>query len=184
MGPQLAFASPKSLFGIEQAAHQATVGLMAWAYSMRPFAMRYVTAAFKWRFLAKVRAQFSHPAPVATGHSASFTSQATLQKPVERSHNSPLQLTLADQWTKISSVLVRSVEGASAIKDMQSAATQQLDLAQYGLSTLIDELAAVMAMPGVTSSRRISSASVHAFGGSVGSAEAVFSANRTRALAA
>jgi hypothetical protein len=73
-------------------------------------------------------------------------------------------MTPADQWSKITSVLVRSVEGASSVKDMQSAATQQLDLAQYGLSTLIDELAAVMTVPGASSSRRPNSAVLHNIG--------------------
>lgn len=74
----------------------------------------------------------------------------------------PRQLALAEQWSKIAAVLVSSVEGAQAATEMQSAATQKIDLAQYGLITLVDELSAVMTMPG--RSRR--SATVHAFGAS------------------
>lgn len=70
-------------------------------------------------------------------------------------------MTLADQWSKVSAVLARSVDGARIATDMQSAATQQLDLAQYGLITLVDELSAVMSIPG----RRSRSATVHAFNG-------------------
>lgn len=70
-------------------------------------------------------------------------------------------MTLADQWSKVTAVLSQSVDGARIATEMQSAATQQLDLAQYGLITLVDELAAVMAIPG----RRSRSATVHALNG-------------------
>lgn len=70
-------------------------------------------------------------------------------------------MTLTEQWSKISSILVSAVDGARVATDMQCAATQQLDLAQYGLITLVDELSAVMALPG----RRSRTATVHAFGG-------------------
>ena len=70
-------------------------------------------------------------------------------------------MTLAEQWSKISAILERSVDGARVATDKQSAATQQLDLAQYGLITLVDELSAVMALPG----RRSRTATVHAFSG-------------------
>lgn len=74
-----------------------------------------------------------------------------------------LPMTLTDQWSKVSAVLVRSVDGARLATEMQSAATQQLDLAQYGLLTLVDELSAVMTIPG----RRSRSATVHTFNGTL-----------------
>lgn len=73
----------------------------------------------------------------------------------------PRQMSVADQWSKISTVLVRSVDSARCASEMQIAATQQLDLAQYGLLTLVDELSSVMTIPG----RRSRSATVHAFNG-------------------
>ncbi|MFN0218798.1 MAG: hypothetical protein ACKVP4_08310 [Hyphomicrobium sp.] len=49
-----------------------------------------------------------------------------------------------------------AIRGAEEANRRQTAATQQLDLAQYALYTLGDELAAVMAIPG-----RREPASVH-----------------------
>lgn len=72
-------------------------------------------------------------------------------------------MSLADQWSKVSSILLQSVDGARIATEMQSAATQQLDLAQYGLITLVDELSAVMTIPG----RRSRGATVHAFNGAL-----------------
>lgn len=69
-------------------------------------------------------------------------------------------LTVADQWSKLSQILNASIGGAVAAHDMQSAATRQLDLAQYGLTTLVDELSAVMALPG----RRSRPATLHQLG--------------------
>jgi len=74
----------------------------------------------------------------------------------------PRPLALADHWSKVTSILSSAVDGARVATEMQSAATQQLDLAQYGLITLVDELSTVMTIPG--RSRR--SATVHAFGAS------------------
>ncbi|MEQ1653677.1 MAG: hypothetical protein ABL897_14410 [Hyphomicrobium sp.] len=70
------------------------------------------------------------------------------------------RLTVVDQWSKLSSILNASIGGAVAAHDMQSAATRQLDLAQYGLTTLVDELSAVMSIPG----RRSRSATLHQLG--------------------
>ncbi|MEQ1669701.1 MAG: hypothetical protein ABL893_02470 [Hyphomicrobium sp.] len=70
------------------------------------------------------------------------------------------RLSLADQWTKLSGVLNASVANAAAAQSMQQAATRQLDLAQYGLTTLVDELSAVMTVPG--RSRR--NATLHTLG--------------------
>lgn len=76
-------------------------------------------------------------------------------------------MSLADQWSRVTSVLVQSVDAARVATEMQSAATQQLDLAQYGLITLMDELSGVMTIPG----RRTRSATVHAFNSAVENAE-------------
>jgi hypothetical protein len=57
-------------------------------------------------------------------------------------------LTLADQWAKLSGILTGAVKQAENARHLQKAATQQLDLAQYALSTLVDELSAVMSVEG------------------------------------
>lgn len=93
----------------------------------------------------------------------------------------PLRLTLTDQWISLSAILAKAVDGAIAAQDLQVAATQQLDLAQYGLSTLVDELAAVMPMPG----RRDGGATLHLFAnGSESAADAGSASRRGQALAA
>ncbi len=57
-------------------------------------------------------------------------------------------LSNSDQWAKLSGVLTVAIACADDACRRQIAATQQLDLAQYALSTLADELAAVMTLPG------------------------------------
>jgi hypothetical protein len=83
------------------------------------------------------------------------------QSPVSNSASpSPVRLTLAAQWARLSGVVSEAIGAARTAEQMQFAATQQLDLAQYALSTLVDELAAVMTIPG----RRDQKATVHVFG--------------------
>ena len=67
------------------------------------------------------------------------------------------RLSVAEQWLLLSGVVSSAIRSAHSASQLQVAATQQLDLAQYGLSTMVDELAAVMALPG----RRDKKASVH-----------------------
>ncbi len=57
-------------------------------------------------------------------------------------------LSSTDQWAKLSGVLTSAIARADDACRRQVAATQQLDLAQYALSTLADELSAVMSLPG------------------------------------
>ncbi len=68
----------------------------------------------------------------------------------------PAALTANDQWSRVSGVLTNAIAGAREAGQLQSAATRQLDLAQYALYTLRDELSAVMSVPG-----RREPASVH-----------------------
>lgn len=58
------------------------------------------------------------------------------------------RISLADQWQSLSGTLTQAIGRAEQAHVLQSAATRQLDLAQYGLSTLMDELSAVMTVPG------------------------------------
>ena len=69
------------------------------------------------------------------------------------------RLTVEKQWGRLSAVVTDSIGSANNAGKLQSAATQQLDLAQYALSTLVDELAAVMTVPG----RRENKGTVHVF---------------------
>ncbi len=65
------------------------------------------------------------------------------------SSNAPSpRLTTAQQWSALVGVLDGAITGATDARRRQSAATQQLDLAQYALFKLGDELAAVMSIPG------------------------------------
>ena len=68
------------------------------------------------------------------------------------------RITLAGQWQALSGTLSQAIGRAEQAHVLQAAATRQLDLAQYGLSTLMDELSAVMIVPG-----RRESAMVHRF---------------------
>lgn len=57
------------------------------------------------------------------------------------------QLTVGAQWEKVTGVLNRARDHADTAAALQVRATSQLDLAQYGLITLRDELSAVMSLP-------------------------------------
>lgn len=120
------------------------------------FAARLQASALKFaRQLTTVLAKRSYGLTTVAADTAAIAPLQTTMREASR------PMTLADQWSKVSAVLARSVDGARIATDMQSAATQQLDLAQYGLITLVDELSAVMSIPG----RRSRSATVHAFNG-------------------
>jgi len=57
-------------------------------------------------------------------------------------------MTLAEQWNRLATVIKTAVSRADEATRCQAAAAMQLDLAQYGLTTLVDELSAVMDMQG------------------------------------
>jgi hypothetical protein len=108
-------------------------------------------------------------------------SQGSAQTSVAKRSVNSVRLTGADQWLALSSVLTRAVVGAEEAGRLQKAATQQLDLAQYGISTLVDELAGVMTMTG----RRDRLATLYVLGaGSNGAASLGGSAVSGQALAA
>jgi hypothetical protein len=50
----------------------------------------------------------------------------------------------AKHWTKVSAVIEGAAQSSRMVCDLQSAATQQLELAEYALDRLMDELSAVM----------------------------------------
>jgi hypothetical protein len=76
-------------------------------------------------------------------HSAPIPALVVAGAPVEAA-----RLSGSDQWSRLCAVISNAAEGAKAAAELQSTATRKLDLAQYGLSTLMDELSAVMAVPG------------------------------------
>lgn len=70
----------------------------------------------------------------------------------------PVRISLAAQWQRLTDTLTQSIDRAEQAQQLQAAATRQLDLAQYAMTTLMDELSAVMTVPG-----RRASAVVHRF---------------------
>jgi hypothetical protein len=60
----------------------------------------------------------------------------------------PRRITLAEQWAKLTAIIKGAASRAEEATRCHSAAALQLDLAQYGLTTLVDELSAVMDMQG------------------------------------
>jgi len=71
----------------------------------------------------------------------------------------PRRLTIADQWAFLSSIIKDAVSRADSAVQCHVSATLQLDLAQYGLISLVDELSAVMNVGG-----RAKRATVHVLG--------------------
>lgn len=84
----------------------------------------------------------------------------------------PPRLTVSQQWARLTGVLQSAISSAGEAKRRQTAAHQQLDLAQYALYTLGDELSGVMTIPG-----RREPASVHVL-------EAPAALTKSKALAA
>jgi hypothetical protein len=72
----------------------------------------------------------------------------------------PRRMTLADQWAYLTDIIMGAASRAEEATRCHVSATQQLDLAQYALCSMIDELSAVMDMGGRVRRR----ASVHVFG--------------------
>jgi hypothetical protein len=60
----------------------------------------------------------------------------------------PRRLTISEQWDRISGIIVGAASRAEEATRCHASATQQLDLAQYALTSLVDELSAVMDLGG------------------------------------
>jgi hypothetical protein len=56
----------------------------------------------------------------------------------------PLRLSLAEQWAKVSAIVLGASAKADEASKCHSSAAMQLDLAQYGLTSLLAELTIVM----------------------------------------
>lgn len=71
----------------------------------------------------------------------------------------PPRLTISEQWGRISGIITGAASRAEEATRCHASATLQLDLAQYALTSLVDELAAVMDVGG-----RRRRATVHVLG--------------------
>jgi len=71
----------------------------------------------------------------------------------------PRRLSLAEQWSQISGIVMGAASRAEEATRCHASATLQLDLAQYALTSLVDELSAVMDVGG-----RCRRATVHVLG--------------------
>ena len=71
----------------------------------------------------------------------------------------PRRLSIADQWSHLSGIVMGAAARAEEATRCHASATLQLDLAQYALTSLVDELSAVMDMGG-----RRRRATVHVLG--------------------
>jgi hypothetical protein len=108
-------------------------------------------------------------------------SKGSARMSVAKRSETSVRLSGADQWLALSRVLTSAVVGAEEAGRLQKAATQQLDLAQYGISTLVDELTGVMTMAG----RRDRLATLYVLGAGVsGAASQASYPGSGRALAA
>jgi hypothetical protein len=71
----------------------------------------------------------------------------------------PRRLTITDQWNYLSDIIMGAASRAEEAARCHASATLQLDLAQYALTSLVDELSGVMEMGG-----RRRRATVHVLG--------------------
>jgi hypothetical protein len=69
-------------------------------------------------------------------------------KPV-RTRSMPKEISFTDQWQRLTGIVQSAVVKADGAADLHNSAAQQLDLAQYALSTMLDELSAVMKISGL-----------------------------------
>jgi hypothetical protein len=60
----------------------------------------------------------------------------------------PRRLTISEQWSHISGIITGAASRAEEATRCHASATLQLDLAQYALTSLVDELSAVMDVGG------------------------------------
>ncbi len=93
------------------------------------------------KFLRRALARVAGKPPLeamAAAETAPFRSAAV----------TPKRIGPAAQWARLNEVIGSAVASATSATQKQATATQKLDLAQYGLLTLMDDLAAVMTVPG------------------------------------
>jgi hypothetical protein len=69
-------------------------------------------------------------------------------KPFSTANIEPRRLTLAEQWAALSDIIKGAFFSAEEATRCHKSAALQLDLAQYALTSLVDELSAVMDVGG------------------------------------
>jgi hypothetical protein len=67
---------------------------------------------------------------------------------IETAYMEPRRLTLAEQWNSLSDIIKGAASRAEEATRCHTSAAMQLDLAQYALTSLVDELSAVMDLGG------------------------------------
>jgi hypothetical protein len=105
--------------------------------------MRNKTTILSGRGLDAVLRAITHFRGVAFFDSVAGSGESQIFPYIE-----PRRMTLAEQWNRLAAVIKTTVSCADEATRCQAAAAMQLDLAQYGLTTLIDELSVVMDMQG------------------------------------
>ena len=73
---------------------------------------------------------------------------ASFERSAAASHGEARRLTLAEQWERLADIIKGAVKSAEEAAQCHASAARQLDLAQYGLGSLVDELSAVMDIGG------------------------------------
>jgi len=80
---------------------------------------------------------------------ATAEGRATPRKPATGAVEVPATpMTLATQWSRVATVIEMANQSHKSMCDLQAAAAQQLELAEYALDRLMGELASVMTLPG------------------------------------
>ena len=82
------------------------------------------------------------------GFTGNLLTAAALRSPAASYSGEPRRLTLAEQWTRLADIIRCALKSAEEAAQCHASAALQLDLAQYGLISLVDELSAVMDMGG------------------------------------
>jgi hypothetical protein len=111
------------------------------------------------------------PARVAANWNAPVEAERTVEKPVAKAAaairagsptrpvTEPRRLSINEQWGYLSDVIKDAAVRAEEVTRCHASAALQLDLAQYALTSLVDELSAVMDVGG-----RRRRATVHVLG--------------------
>jgi hypothetical protein len=86
--------------------------------------------------ISRVAASFFQ---LAVPRAAANTAKSEMLRQLE-----PRRLTIAEQWNYLTDIVVGAASRAEEATRCHASATLQLDLAQYALSSLVDELSAVM----------------------------------------
>jgi hypothetical protein len=77
-----------------------------------------------------------------------FRGAPTLERPANASQPvKPRRMGRDEEWLKLAGIVRTAVQRAEDATGFHASASQQLDLAQYALANLLDELTGVMSVP-------------------------------------